>query len=174
MTEIAFLAEFEVEPRDLHRFLAAVRRELQAVLANEPTCCVFKAALLSEAKGRGVFVEIFENEVTATEHRGLSHFILFHEEIAELDARWSSWCDVWIAGMEDTDGRFRHPPSRPGHDWLGVPFGPCTVRGIAVERIHAPSFSSIVLLKLFWTLFTTNVEAPPPLGLMESRFNSMP
>ena len=90
MTEVALLAEFEVKPQDLDRFLFAARRELQAVRANEPTCRTFEVVLLNAAEGRGVFVEIFKNEAAAAAHRGFPHFTAFHEEIAELDVRWSS------------------------------------------------------------------------------------
>ncbi|HTI84382.1 MAG TPA: putative quinol monooxygenase [Acetobacteraceae bacterium] len=90
MTEVALLAEFEVKPENLDRFLSAARRELKAVRANEPTCRTFEVILLNETEGRGVFVEIFENEAAAAAHRGFPHFTAFHDEITELDVRWSS------------------------------------------------------------------------------------
>ena len=89
MTELALLAEFEVNPRQLDRLLAAARRELRAVRANEPACRTFEVVLLNEAEGRGVFFEIFENEAAAAAHREFPHFTAFHEEIAGLDVRWS-------------------------------------------------------------------------------------
>ena len=103
MTEVALLAEFEVKPQNLDRLLTAARREMKAVRTNEPTCRTFEVVLLNAAEGRGVFVEIFENEAAALTHRGLPHFTAFHEEIAELDVRWSSRRGAILGPDANTD-----------------------------------------------------------------------
>src|SRR5262245_34368580 len=89
MAQVALLAEFEVKEQHLDAFLAAARREVTAVHANEPACLSFEVILFNGEKGRGVFVEIFKDQAAAEAHRTTPHFIAFFDEIAGLDVSFS-------------------------------------------------------------------------------------
>jgi quinol monooxygenase YgiN len=90
MARVALLAEFDVPPENLDAFLAAARREREAVRRDEPTCPVFEVMLLDGEVGRGVFIEFFADRTAALTHRGTAHFARFHTETRPLGVRWSS------------------------------------------------------------------------------------
>jgi quinol monooxygenase YgiN len=89
MPQVALLAEFEVKAQDLELFLAAAKRELEAVRGSEPGCLGFDVVLFDEEVGRGAFVEVFEDQAAADAHRDTPHFTAFFDEIAEIDVTWS-------------------------------------------------------------------------------------
>jgi quinol monooxygenase YgiN len=88
MAQVALLAEFEVKAQDLDLFIAAARREVDAVHANEPSCVTFEVVLLNGEQGRGVFIEIFKDQAAAEAHRTTPHFTAFFDEIAGLDVKF--------------------------------------------------------------------------------------
>ena len=90
MSRVALLAEFEVPFEHLDAFLAAAKREAEAVHRDESTCLVFEVVLLDGEEGRGVFVEVFADRDAAAAHRETPHFAAFHAETAGLGVRWSS------------------------------------------------------------------------------------
>lgn len=90
ISQVALLAEFEVKAQDLDLFLAAAKRELDAVRANEPGCLWFDVVLFDDGNGRGVFVEVFKDQAAADAHRDTPHFTAFFDEISEMDVSWSA------------------------------------------------------------------------------------
>ena len=89
MSQRALLAEFEVKPEDLDLFLAAAKRELEAVRANEPGCLRFDVLVFDEEPGRGAFFEVFRDQAAFDAHGDTPHFKAFFEEIAGIDVNWT-------------------------------------------------------------------------------------
>ena len=89
MSQVALLAEFEVQGQDLDLFLAAAKRELRAVRANEPGCLRFDVVVFDDQPGRGMFVEVFKDQAAADDHRDTPQFSAFFDDISEIDVTWT-------------------------------------------------------------------------------------
>lgn len=89
MSELALVAEFQVEAQGLELFLAAAKREMRAVRTREPGCLGFDVILFDEGTGEGAFVEVFRDQAAVDAHRETPHFAAFFEEIADLEVTWS-------------------------------------------------------------------------------------
>ena len=88
--QIALIAEFEIDPSDKQRFLAAAEQELKAVRESEPGCLRFDVVLFDNKNGSGAFVEVFADQAAAEKHRELPHFKEFFEVIEDIDVNWTT------------------------------------------------------------------------------------
>ena len=88
--QIALIAEFEIDPSDQEKFLAAAEQELNAVRESEPGCLRFDVVLFDEKDGNGAFVEVFADQAAAERHRELSHFKEFFDAIEDIDVNWTT------------------------------------------------------------------------------------
>ncbi len=90
MSQVTLLAEFEVKTQDLDLFIAAAKREMQAVGASAAGCLGFEVLLFDEETGKGAFVEVFKDQAAADAHRETPHFSAFcFEEIEDIEVPWS-------------------------------------------------------------------------------------
>ena len=89
MSQVTLLAEFEVKTQDLDLFIAAAKREMQAVGASAAGCLGFEVLLFDEETGKGAFVEVFKDQAAADAHRETPHFSEFFEEIEDIEVTWS-------------------------------------------------------------------------------------
>lgn len=88
--QVGLIAEFKVPTKDFDRFLAAAQRELQAARQNEPSCLRFDVIVFDEVEGGGAFVEVFADQDAAQEHRELTHFKAFFDEINDIEVQWTT------------------------------------------------------------------------------------
>jgi quinol monooxygenase YgiN len=90
MAPRGLIAQFQVAPADLEAFLAAAKREMVAVQADEPYCLRFDVIVFDDELGHGAFIEVFRDESAAERHRETPHFKAFFEEISGLAVNWSA------------------------------------------------------------------------------------
>ena len=90
MPSFVVVAQFQVAPRDLDRFVAAARTEALAVMRSERGCQRFDVVTNREDPGRGLFYEVYDNEAAFEAHQETPHFDAFFEAIDGLEVSWST------------------------------------------------------------------------------------
>jgi quinol monooxygenase YgiN len=88
MRQRAMIAEFEVKPSELEKFVTAANHELRQVRENEPGCLRFDVLLFDEKEGTGAFLATFADQSAYDGHRDYSHAKEFFDAIKNIDVIW--------------------------------------------------------------------------------------
>ena len=88
MTQRAMIAEFELRPEELEKFVTAAKQELREARENEPGCLRFDVLLFDEKEGTGAFVATFADQSAYDRHRDYPHAKEFFDAIKDIDVSW--------------------------------------------------------------------------------------
>ncbi len=88
MREFVLIAEFEVKEGAPEILINAGLREGAAVLHDEPGCRVFDIVVSGDGDHKGLFYEVFDDEVAREKHRESPHLVEFRSAIEALTIEW--------------------------------------------------------------------------------------
>ena len=81
---LVIIAEFEVEPAKLERFLELAKADASESVAKEPGCRQFDVTLEQGAPNRVVLYEIYDDEAAFDAHLQTPHLATFRDGIEPL------------------------------------------------------------------------------------------